>query len=142
MGVLELTALPSIGEDRWVPWVREADVLLVGGGEATYVCHWMRGSGLADLLPSARGPVVWDLAGGYIEMQRYLIQATRLLLEVALLEKVLNLLAKATQENAVEPIDTEAVARSLPEKSERSGWGCLLSPCGREKSALLVVTKA
>ena len=28
VGVLELTALPSIGAERWVPWVREADVLL------------------------------------------------------------------------------------------------------------------
>ena len=28
VGVLELTALNSIGEERWVPWVREADVLL------------------------------------------------------------------------------------------------------------------
>jgi len=27
LGVLELTALPSIGEERWVPWVREADAL-------------------------------------------------------------------------------------------------------------------
>ncbi|SKB02649.1 Type 1 glutamine amidotransferase-like domain-containing protein [Aeromicrobium choanae] len=51
LGVLELTALPTIGEDCWVPWVREADVLLVAGGEATYLCHWMRESGLADLLP-------------------------------------------------------------------------------------------
>jgi hypothetical protein len=31
LGVLELAALPSIGEARWVPWVREADVLLVKG---------------------------------------------------------------------------------------------------------------
>jgi len=52
LGVLELAALPTIGEDRWVPWVREADVLLVDGGDATYLCHWMRQSGLADLLPS------------------------------------------------------------------------------------------
>jgi dipeptidase E len=50
LGVLELTALPSIGEERWVPWVREVDVLLVDGGDATYLCHWMRQSGLADLL--------------------------------------------------------------------------------------------
>src|SRR5262245_18532132 len=28
MGVLELTALPSIGAERWIPWVQEADVLL------------------------------------------------------------------------------------------------------------------
>ena len=52
LGVLELTSLPSIEEERWVPWVREADVLLVDGGDATYLCHWMRHSGLADLLPS------------------------------------------------------------------------------------------
>jgi len=30
VGVLELTALPSIDEDLWVPQVREADVLLAG----------------------------------------------------------------------------------------------------------------
>ena len=52
LGVLELTALPTIGAERWVPWVREVDVLLVDGGDATYLCHWMRESGLADLLPS------------------------------------------------------------------------------------------
>jgi dipeptidase E len=52
VGVLELTALPSIDEERWVQWVREADVLLVDGGDATYLCHWMRQSGLADLLAS------------------------------------------------------------------------------------------
>ena len=50
LGVLELTALSSIGEERWVPWVREADVLLVDGGEATYLGHWMQQSGLADLV--------------------------------------------------------------------------------------------
>lgn len=34
VGVLELTALPSIGKDRWVPLVQETDVLLVAGGDA------------------------------------------------------------------------------------------------------------
>ena len=58
LGVLELTALPTIGAERWVPWVREADVLLVEGGDATYLCHWMRESGLADLLPSL-ADLVW-----------------------------------------------------------------------------------
>lgn len=52
LGVLELTALPSIDRERWIPWVQEADVLLVDGGDATYLCHWMRESGLADLMPS------------------------------------------------------------------------------------------
>ena len=52
VGVLELTALPSIDEERWVTWVRETDVLLVNGGDALYLAHWMSQSGLADLLPS------------------------------------------------------------------------------------------
>ena len=58
LGVLELTALPTVGAERWVPWVREADVLLVDGGDATYLCHWMRESGLADLLPTLPD-IVW-----------------------------------------------------------------------------------
>jgi dipeptidase E len=67
VGVLELTALPSIDEERWVPWVRETDVLLVNGGDALYLCHWMRQSGLADLLPSLRA--VWvGLSGGSMVM--------------------------------------------------------------------------
>jgi dipeptidase E len=58
VGVLELTALPSLDEERWVPLVRETDVLLVEGGDAAYLCHWMRASGLADLMPSL-GEMVW-----------------------------------------------------------------------------------
>src|ERR687898_529155 len=68
LGVLELTALPSIDEERWVPWVREADVLLVGGGDALYLCHWMRQSGLADLLPSLRETVYVGLSAGSMVM--------------------------------------------------------------------------
>jgi len=68
VGVLELTALPSIGEERWVPWVREADVLLVDGGDATYLCHWMRKSGLADLLPSLSETVWVGVSAGSMVM--------------------------------------------------------------------------
>ncbi|SBT43136.1 Type 1 glutamine amidotransferase-like domain-containing protein [Micromonospora auratinigra] len=64
LGVLELTALPSIGRERWEPWVREADVLLAHGGDATYLSHWMRRSGLADLLPSLPDTVWVGLSGG------------------------------------------------------------------------------
>ena len=64
LGVLELTALPSIDEERWVPLVRETDVLLVAGGDALYLCHWMRQSGLADLLPSLRETVWVGLSAG------------------------------------------------------------------------------
>src|SRR5207244_1822643 len=37
VGVLELTALPSIDRENWVPLVRETDVLLVSGGDALYL---------------------------------------------------------------------------------------------------------
>ncbi|MBJ9989388.1 Type 1 glutamine amidotransferase-like domain-containing protein [Paenibacillus sp. S28] len=66
VGVLELTALPSIAEDRWVPLVRETDVLLVAGGDALYLCHWMRQSGLADLLPSLHAVYVGMSAGSMV----------------------------------------------------------------------------
>lgn len=52
VGVLELTALPTIDGERWVQWIHEADVLLVDGGDATYLCHWLRQSGLVDHLSS------------------------------------------------------------------------------------------
>ena len=68
LGVLELTALPTIGVERWVPWVREADVLLVDGGDATYLCHWMRESGLADLLPSLPDMVWVGVSAGSMVM--------------------------------------------------------------------------
>jgi len=70
LGVLELTALPSIDEERWVPWVRKADVLLVNGGDALYLCHWMRQSGLADLLPSLRAVWVGLSAGSMVMTPR------------------------------------------------------------------------
>lgn len=59
LGVLELTALPSIGEEAWVPTVREADALLVWGGDPVYLAHWMRQSGLADLMPTLRREMVY-----------------------------------------------------------------------------------
>ncbi len=68
LGVLELTALPSIDKEKWVPWVRDTDVLLVNGGDALYLCHWMRQSGLADMLPSLRETVWVGLSGGSMVM--------------------------------------------------------------------------
>ena len=68
LGVLELAALPSIGEERWVPWVREADALLVDGGDATYLCHWMRQSGLADLLATLPETVWVGVSAGSMVM--------------------------------------------------------------------------
>jgi dipeptidase E len=66
LGVLELTALPSIDAERWVAWVRATDVLLVNGGDALYLCYWMRQSGLADLLPSLHALWVGLSAGSMV----------------------------------------------------------------------------
>jgi dipeptidase E len=71
VGILELTALPSIDEELWVPLVRDADALLVGGGDVLYLCHWMRESGLADLLPSLDDTVWVGLSAGSMVMTPY-----------------------------------------------------------------------
>jgi dipeptidase E len=68
LGVLELTALPSIDKARWTRWVQEADVLLVNGGDALYLCHWMRQSGLAELLASMPDKLWVGLSAGSMVM--------------------------------------------------------------------------
>jgi dipeptidase E len=68
LGLLELSTLPSIGAERWVPWVREADALLVDGGDATYLCHWIRESGLADLMPEMANTVWVGVSAGSMVM--------------------------------------------------------------------------
>jgi len=59
LGVLELTALPSVRKEYWTADVEAADALLVWGGSPLYLCYWMRQSGLADLLPSLRPETVY-----------------------------------------------------------------------------------
>jgi len=68
MGVLELTALPSLDESLWVPLLKETDVLLVNGGDALYLSYWMRKSGLADLVPSLHNTVWVGLSAGSMVM--------------------------------------------------------------------------
>lgn len=68
VGLLELTALPTVPRERWTSWVREADALLVNGGDALYLAHWMRQSGLADLLPSLEKTVWVGLSAGSMVM--------------------------------------------------------------------------
>jgi len=64
LGVLELTALPSIKAEYWIAAVQAADALLVQGGDVFYLCRWMRESGLADLLPSLRETVYVGISAG------------------------------------------------------------------------------
>ncbi len=68
LGVLELTALPSIDKAHWVPLVQQTDALLVNGGDPLYLCYWMRQSGLADLLPSLHRAVYVGLSAGSMVM--------------------------------------------------------------------------
>jgi dipeptidase E len=68
MGALELTALPSIDRESWVPLVQQTDVLLVNGGDPMYLCYWMRQSGLAELFPSLRDTVWVGLSAGSMVM--------------------------------------------------------------------------
>ena len=71
-----LEVLGSAGADRAAqhrrrtlgPLVRETEVLLVSGGDALYLCHWMRESGLADLLPSLRDMVWVGVSAGSMVM--------------------------------------------------------------------------
>src|ERR1700752_552928 len=72
LGVLELTALPSIDRKAWVPSVEEADALLVWGGDPVYLSYWMRQSGLADLIPSLpRGLVYVGVSAGSMAVSSF-----------------------------------------------------------------------
>ena len=71
LGMLELTALPTIREENWVPAVREADALLVWGGDVLYLTYWLRRSGLADLLPSLSDTVYVGVSAGSIAVTPY-----------------------------------------------------------------------
>ena len=64
LGVLELTALPSIDKEAWVSAVHETDALLVAGGDPLYLSYWMQRSGLADLFPSLRDTVYLSVSAG------------------------------------------------------------------------------
>ena len=66
MALLELTALPTVRRENWVPAVQQADALLVWGGDVLYLCHWMRESGLAQLLPMLERTVYVGMSAGSI----------------------------------------------------------------------------
>ena len=72
LGLLELTALPSIKQEIWVPMFQKTDVLLVGGDDCQYLTYWMQQSGLAALLPSLLNKIVYvGLSAGSMIMTGY-----------------------------------------------------------------------
>lgn len=70
VGLLELTALPSLTRDHWVPLVEQTDVLLVNGGDPLYLNYWMGESGLAEVLRSYSGVYVSLSAGSLVMTPR------------------------------------------------------------------------
>ncbi|MDH2443243.1 Type 1 glutamine amidotransferase-like domain-containing protein [Amnibacterium sp. CER49] len=64
VALLELAALPSLPAEQWTPWLRDADVLLFSGGDALYLAHWVRESGLEDLLPTLEQTVWVGMSAG------------------------------------------------------------------------------
>lgn len=72
LGLLELTALPSIKREIWESKLQEADALLVGGGDCQYLCYWMKQSGLYDMLTSLIERTVYvGLSAGSMIMTKY-----------------------------------------------------------------------
>ncbi|MCC6615568.1 MAG: Type 1 glutamine amidotransferase-like domain-containing protein [Anaerolineae bacterium] len=51
LGVLDLTALPSLPTEFWLPQFEATDAIVVGGGNEFYLSYWMQQSGLFDVLP-------------------------------------------------------------------------------------------
>jgi dipeptidase E len=64
VGLLELSVLPSIDSEAWVPTVEEADALLFWGGDPFFLTSWIRKSGLADLLPTLEAVVYVGVSAG------------------------------------------------------------------------------
>jgi len=59
LGLLELTALPSIKKEIWIQAIQDTDALLVWGGDPLYLSYWLQQSGLAELLPSLLRKMVY-----------------------------------------------------------------------------------
>jgi dipeptidase E len=72
LGLLELTAIPTMKKEVWMTMLQEADALLVGGGDCQYLCYWMQQSGLTEMLPLLLQKLVYvGLSAGSMIMTRF-----------------------------------------------------------------------
>lgn len=68
LGILEISTLSAVPRESWEPLVREADALLVAGGDPLFLAHWMRVSGLAEMLPTLSNTVYFGFSAGSMVM--------------------------------------------------------------------------
>lgn len=72
IGILELTAMPTMKKELWLKQLENTDALLVGGGDCQYLTYWMHQSGLTEYLPSLLNKIVYvGLSAGSMIMTRY-----------------------------------------------------------------------
>jgi len=72
LGLLELTALPSLKREFWIDTVSQTDALLVGGGDCQYLTYWMKQSGLSEMLPELLEKIIYvGLSAGSMIMTSY-----------------------------------------------------------------------
>ncbi len=64
VGVLELTALPSIGAERWQPWVQRGGRPPRRRRRGGVPAHWMKESGLVRALPELDDTVWVGVSAG------------------------------------------------------------------------------
>lgn len=48
---IDIVDISAIPKEMWLPRLKSADVLLFGGGNTFHLMHWVKKSGLAELLP-------------------------------------------------------------------------------------------
>ena len=65
-GNLELSVLSSVDRDIWLPALRETDAILVWGGDPLFITHWLRVSGVAEIIPTLNAIYVGTSAGSML----------------------------------------------------------------------------
>ncbi len=47
----DIVDISAISKEKWLPRLQEADILMLGGGNTFHLMHWIRKSGLEEILP-------------------------------------------------------------------------------------------
>lgn len=68
---IDIVDISAIPKELWLPRLQAVDVLLVEGGDASYLMHWMEASGLKEILPEMLETKVYvGISAGSIIMGR------------------------------------------------------------------------